>query len=90
MLRHLGEREACRPPEGTRTLTTTSEPDRVRLSRRQFVRKVTEGTVLGTLLAGVPKGWVGAAYASDGEYAAGLLGMDWDDVERRFGAAGND
>src|SRR5256714_15117527 len=55
----------CCPPEGTRTLTTTAEPDRVRLSRRQFVGKVTEGTVLGTLLAGVPKGWVGAAYASD-------------------------
>jgi hypothetical protein len=25
-----------------------------------------------------------AAYASDGEFAAGLLGMDWDDLQRRF------
>jgi hypothetical protein len=25
------------------------------------------------------------AYASDGEYAAALLGADWDDLQRRFG-----
>jgi hypothetical protein len=24
-------------------------------------------------------------FASDGEFAAGLLGMDWDDLVRRFG-----
>jgi len=27
-----------------------------------------------------------ATYASDGEFAAGLLGMDWDDLQRRFGS----
>jgi hypothetical protein len=26
-----------------------------------------------------------AAYASDGEYAAALLGADWEDLQRRFG-----
>lgn len=39
---------------------------------------------------GIERGRERAAYASDGEYAAGLLGMDWDDLVRRYGAAGAD
>jgi hypothetical protein len=29
-----------------------------------------------------------SAYASDGEYAAALLGADWNDLQRRFDATG--
>jgi hypothetical protein len=35
---------------------------------------------------GIERGNERAAYASDGEYAAGLLGMNWDDLQRRFGS----
>jgi hypothetical protein len=35
---------------------------------------------------GIERGRERAAYASDGEYAAALLGMDWDDLQRRYGA----
>jgi hypothetical protein len=38
---------------------------------------------------GIERGRERATYASDGEYAAGLLGADWDDLQRRF-AAGSD
>jgi hypothetical protein len=31
---------------------------------------------------GVERGCERAAYASDGEYAAGLLGLDWDQLQR--------
>jgi hypothetical protein len=34
---------------------------------------------------GIERGHERAAYASGGEYAAGLLGMDWHDLQRRFG-----
>ena len=34
---------------------------------------------------GIERGNERAAYASDSEYAASLLGADWEDVERRFG-----
>lgn len=37
---------------------------------------------------GVQRGRERAVYASDGEYAAALLGADWDDLCRRY-AAGN-
>ena len=36
---------------------------------------------------GIERGNERAAYASGGEYAAGLLGMNWNDLQRRFGAA---
>jgi hypothetical protein len=39
---------------------------------------------------GIERGRERAAYASDGEYAAALLGMDWDELERRFGEASDD
>jgi len=35
------------------------------LSRRQFIVKSVRGTTLGALLAGVPKGWVGGAFADE-------------------------
>jgi hypothetical protein len=34
---------------------------------------------------GIEQGSERAVYASDGEYAAALLGMDWDDLVQRFG-----
>jgi hypothetical protein len=34
---------------------------------------------------GIERGHERAAYDSDGEFAASLLGMDWDDLVRRFG-----
>ena len=38
---------------------------------------------------GIERGNERATYASGGEYAAGLLGMNWDDLVRRFGAEGS-
>jgi len=35
------------------------------LDRRQFLRRTAKGLTLGALFAGLPKGWVGSAYASD-------------------------
>src|SRR5881394_2757239 len=37
----------------------------VELTRRQFLRKAAKGITVTTLLAGLPKGWVGSAFASD-------------------------
>jgi nitrate/nitrite transport system substrate-binding protein len=34
-------------------------------TRRHFLAKAGRGTAVGALLAGLPKAWVGAAYASD-------------------------
>jgi hypothetical protein len=34
---------------------------------------------------GIERGQERAAYASQGEFAAALLGLDWDDLVRRFG-----
>ena len=34
---------------------------------------------------GIERGNERAVYSSDGEYAAGLLGMDWNELQRRFG-----
>ena len=39
---------------------------------------------------GIERGNERAAYASDGEYAAAILGLDWDDLVRRFGAESGD
>jgi hypothetical protein len=36
---------------------------------------------------GIERGRERAAYASGGEYAAGLLGVDWHDLQRRYGNA---
>jgi hypothetical protein len=35
---------------------------------------------------GIERGAERAAYYSDGEYAAALLGENWDDLQRRFGS----
>src|SRR6266581_9812692 len=35
------------------------------LTRRQFLGKAAKGMTLGALFAGLPKGWVGSAFASD-------------------------
>ena len=39
---------------------------------------------------GIERGNERAAYASDGEFAAALLGQEWDEVWRRFGADPDD
>jgi len=40
-------------------------PPSVELSRRAFLRRTAKGVTLTALFAGLPKGWVGSAYASD-------------------------
>ena len=35
------------------------------LTRRQFLKRAAGVTAVGTLFAGLPKGWFGSAYASD-------------------------
>jgi nitrate/nitrite transport system substrate-binding protein len=35
------------------------------LTRRDFIGKAAKGLTLGALFAGLPKGWIGTAYASD-------------------------
>ena len=42
------------------------------LSRRQFLGKATRGATLTALFAGLPKGWLGTAYASDAPETAKL------------------
>ena len=39
------------------------------------------------LQLGIERGNERAAYASEGEYAASLLGINWDDLQRRYGDA---
>jgi nitrate/nitrite transport system substrate-binding protein len=51
-------------------------PHSSELSRRDFLRRTAKGAALATLFAGLPKGWVGTAYASDApETAAMNFGM---------------
>jgi nitrate/nitrite transport system substrate-binding protein len=47
----------------TMTPKPTSQP--TEFTRRQFLGKAAKGTVLTALFAGLPKGWLGTAYASD-------------------------
>ena len=42
------------------------------LSRRQFLRKAAKGATLTALFAGLPKGWLGTAYASEAPETAKL------------------
>ena len=42
------------------------------LSRRSFITKAVKGATLTALFAGLPKGWVGTAYASDAPETATL------------------
>ena len=39
---------------------------------------------------GIERGNERAAYSAHGEFAAGLLGMNWDDLVRRFGIDGGE
>lgn len=39
---------------------------------------------------GIERGRERAAYASDGEFAAALLGKDWNELQQRFGSEGSD
>jgi nitrate/nitrite transport system substrate-binding protein len=45
-----------------KTKLNSSRPE---LSRRAFLGKAVKGVTLTTLFAGLPKGWIGTAYASD-------------------------
>jgi nitrate/nitrite transport system substrate-binding protein len=38
---------------------------RPEFTRRQFLGRTAKGLTLGALFAGLPKGWLGTAYASD-------------------------
>ncbi len=46
--------------------------ERSSLNRREFLRKTSKGLALGTLFAGLPKGWVGTAFASDAPETAAM------------------
>lgn len=48
----------------------TSQP--TEFSRRQFLGKAAKGATLTALFAGLPKGWLGTAYASDAPESAKL------------------
>jgi nitrate/nitrite transport system substrate-binding protein len=54
----------------TMTPKPTSQP--TEFTRRQFLGKAAKGTVLTALFAGLPKGWLGTAYASDAPETAKL------------------
>jgi nitrate/nitrite transport system substrate-binding protein len=49
--------------------TNSPSPD---LNRRQFLGQAAKGATLTALFAGLPKGWLGTAYASDAPEAAQL------------------
>jgi nitrate/nitrite transport system substrate-binding protein len=51
-------------------LKPTSQP--TELTRRQFLGKAAKGTALTALFAGLPKAWMGTAYASDAPETAKL------------------
>jgi nitrate/nitrite transport system substrate-binding protein len=48
-----------------KTEKPNSNPPSVEFSRRAFLGKTAKGAALTALFAGLPKGWVGSAYASD-------------------------
>jgi len=48
------------------------KPSSSELSRRAFLGKAVKGATLTALFAGLPKGWVGTAYASDAPETAAL------------------
>ncbi len=48
------------------------KPRSSELSRRTFLRRTAKGTALTALFAGLPKGWLGTAYASDAPETASL------------------
>jgi nitrate/nitrite transport system substrate-binding protein len=46
--------------------TLKCKSHKVNVSRREFLHKATKGVTLTALFAGLPKGWVGSAFAGDG------------------------
>lgn len=52
-----------------KTNPNSSQPE---ISRRSFLGKAVKGATLTALFAGLPKGWVGTAYASDAPETAAL------------------
>ncbi len=50
----------------------TTKPSSSELSRRSFLGKAVKGATLTALFAGLPKGWMGTAYASDAPETAAL------------------
>ena len=55
-----------------KTENHNSNPPSVEISRRAFLRRGAKGVTLTALFAGLPKGWVGTAYASDAPETAKL------------------
>ena len=53
-------------------MKTNQKSSKSELSRRAFFGKAVKGATLTALFAGLPKGWVGTAYASDAPETAAL------------------
>ncbi len=49
-----------------------NQPTNITQSRRTFLSKTTKGLGLATLFGGLPKGWMGSAYASDAPETADM------------------
>lgn len=52
--------------------TNTRKENSAKLTRRYFLRLSGQGAALTSLFAGLPRGWVGSAYASDAPETAKL------------------
>ena len=55
-------------------MKTNQKSSKSELSRRAFFGKAVKGATLTALFAGLPKGWVGTAYASDAPETAEQIG----------------
>ena len=56
----------------TKPTLKTNSPSAASLNRRQFLGKAAKGLTLTALFAGLPKSWLGTAYASDAPETAAL------------------
>src|SRR6185437_13151286 len=63
---------SMKQPNPKEPMKQKTNPHSLDLSRRQFLSKTAQGVALGALFAGLPKGWVGTAYASDAPETATL------------------
>src|ERR1019366_385465 len=52
-------------PQPNQNMKSKTKPSSSELSRRAFLGKAVKGATLTALFAGLPKGWLGTAYASD-------------------------
>src|SRR4029077_10091898 len=66
--RSLSSINSPHPPIMTTPVTASNSP----LTRRRFLSATGKGIGLATLLSGLPKGWVGSAFASDAPETADL------------------